>query len=66
MKIETNEISEGEPMKEKVEYEGIYEKEIYKYEAKKKRLIPVLLEHRLISEELDFFDDYLIGGEDYA
>lgn len=45
---------------------GKYEDEINKYEQKNHRLIPVLLEHRLINEDLDYFDDYLIGGEENA
>ena len=40
--------------------------QIYKYEQKNKRLIPVLIEHNLINEDLDYFDDYLIGGEENA
>ena len=40
--------------------------EINKYEQRNKRLIPVLLEHNLINEDLDFFDDYLVGGEEHA
>lgn len=43
-----------------------YYEEIDEYEQKNQRLIPILLEHRLISEDLDYFDDYLIGGEEHA
>lgn len=43
-----------------------YQQEIDKYEQKNKRLIPILIEHRLINEDIDFFDDYLIGGEEHA
>lgn len=40
--------------------------EIKEYEEKNKRLIPVLLEHNLINEDLDYFDDYLVGGDECA
>ena len=43
-----------------------YQEQIDKYEQTTKRLIPVLLEHSLINEDLDYFDDYLIGGEENA
>ncbi len=39
---------------------------INKYEQKNKRLIPVLLEHNLITEDIDYLDDYLVGGEECA
>lgn len=41
-----------------------YQEQINKYEQKNQRLIPVLLEHELINEDLDYFDDYLIGAEE--
>lgn len=39
---------------------------VSKYSLKQERLIPILLEHSLINEDLDFFDDYLVGGDDGA
>jgi len=43
--------------------EAVTKYELSKYEQKTKRLIPILLEHELIAEGLDYFDDYLIDGE---
>ena len=43
-----------------------YEEQINKYDQQTKRLIPVLLEHNIINEDIDYFDDYLIGGEENA
>ena len=40
--------------------------QINKYDERNKRLIPVLLEHNLITEDLDYFDDYLVGGDECA
>lgn len=31
-----------------------------------KKLIPILVEHKLIDEYLDYFDDYLVSGEENA
>lgn len=39
---------------------------VSKYSLKQERLIPILLEHSLINEDLDFFDDYLVGGDEGA
>ena len=35
-------------------------------EQNNKRLIPILVEHKIIDEHIDYFDDYLVSGEENA